>query len=385
MLLRDLPRRAVVPVLAVVTALLLSAIVIVLTDFEHLRGIGTDPVAAIGGAIGTMLRGYGAMLSGAVGDPGRVVAAIQSGDARDIASAIRPITETLVAATPLIFVGLALTISFRAGLFNLGGDGQFLIGGLGATAAALVLHGHLPASIVLLVALVAGALSGAAYGFIPGFLKARTSAHEVITTLMLNAIAPEIVVFTLRSGAFSGSLAPIADVPLVFDLPAIRLDWGIAVALLMAAAVSFLLFRTALGFELRSTGFSSTAARFAGMRPGRTTILAMTLSGGLAGMAAAFVTLGPGGQLSGPGGIGFIAVGLALLAGLRPSGVVLAALLFGALDTGAKSMVIETRIPLALLVIFIAFAMTFVAAPGLTRSIWRVKQPSPEPVATTSR
>jgi simple sugar transport system permease protein len=207
---------------------------------------------------------------------------------------------------------------------------------------------------------------------VPGFLKARTGAHEVITTLMLNAIAPEIMVLAMGAGNFSGSLTPIADVPLLFDLRTIRLDWGFVVALLMAAAVSFMLFRTRLGFELRATGFSRTAARSAGMSPGRSTMLAMTLSGGLAGMGSAFLALGPVGGLGTVRDIGFVALALALLAGLRPSGVVLAALLYGALNNGAQSMVIVTGIPLALLVVIVALAIMFVAAPGLIRSIWRV-------------
>jgi ABC-type uncharacterized transport system permease subunit len=137
------------------------------------------------------------------------------------------------------------------------------------------------------------------------------------------------------------------------------------------------MFRTTVGFELRATGFSRTVARGAGMGPGRTTILAMTLSGGLAGMASAFVALGPVGAFSfGPSGeIGFVAIALALLGGLRPSGVALAAVLYGALNTGAKSMGIESGIPLALLVVIIAFAMMFVAAPSLTRRIWRLRPP----------
>ena len=126
--IRDELRRASVPALAVFTAFLLGAIVIVLTDFEHLRQIGTDPLAAIGGALAGVVDGYRAMFSGAIGDPGRIVAAIQSGNADDIAAAIRPISETLVSATPFIFAGLGLAVSFRAGLFNLGVDGQFLIG-----------------------------------------------------------------------------------------------------------------------------------------------------------------------------------------------------------------------------------------------------------------
>jgi general nucleoside transport system permease protein len=145
----------------------------------------------------------------------------------------------------------------------------------------------------------------------------------------------------------------------------------------MAAVVSLLLFRTTRGFELRATGFSRTVARGAGMRPGRTTMLAMSLSGGLVGMGSAFFGLGPAGGFSGgpQNDLGYVALALTLLAGLRPSGVVVAAVFYGALTTGAKSMVIVTGIPLALLVVIIAFAIMFVAAPDLTRSIWRLKAP----------
>ncbi|MCI0583052.1 MAG: ABC transporter permease [Chloroflexi bacterium] len=374
----DSLRRALVPALALITAFLLGAIVIVLTDFEHLQHIGTDPGRAIGDAIGGVVDGYGAMLSSAIGDPRRIVAAIQSGDARDIAAAIWPLTEALVSATPLIFVSLGVLISFRAGLFNLGAGGQLLMGGLGATITANSLDGHLPSFLILIMALVGGTLSGAAYGFLPGFLKARTGAHEVITTLMLNSIAPEITILALSSGAFSRSLTPIADIPLIIDLPTIRLDWGFVVAVLMAAVVSVLLFRTTIGFELRTVGFSRTAARSAGMSPGMTVTLAMTLSGGLAAMGGAFLSLGPVGGLAQPyGDIGFVALALALIAGLRPSGVVLAALLYGALTNGAKNMAIVTGIPLAFLVVIVAFAMMFVAAPGLIRSIWRLNAAKP--------
>lgn len=370
--LGELLRRAAIPALAVITAFLLGAVLIVLTDVEHLQHFGTDPATALGGAIGGVVEGYGAMFSGAIGDPGRVVAAIQSGSPSDIADAIRPLAESLVSATPFIFVGLGLAVSFHAGLFNLGAGGQFLIGSLGAAITAGLLQGQLPSSIILIVALAGGTIAGAAYGFVPGFLKARTGAHEVITTLMLNAIAPEILVLAAQSGGFSGSLASIAAVPRLFDLRMIRLDWGFVIALLMAAAVSFLLFRTRLGFELRATGFSRTAARSAGMSPGRTTIVAMTLSGGLAGMGSSFLTLGPAGGVGTVWDIGFVALLLALLAGLRPGGVVLAALLYGALNNGAKNMVIATGIPLALLVVIITLALMFVAAPGVIRSIWRV-------------
>jgi simple sugar transport system permease protein len=379
--LGDLLRRAVVPALALITAFILGAVVIVLTDFEHLKDIGSDPVGALGGAIGDLIRGYGAMFSGALGDPGRIVTALRSGNANDIATAIHPISETLLSATPFIFVALGLVVSFRAGLFNLGADGQFLIGGLGAVIAASLLPGLLPPVFGLLVALAGGAVFGAAYGFVPGLLKARTGAHEVITTLMLNSIAPGFMVLVFGSGLLAPNATPMPGVPLLFDLPAIRLDWGFVIALLTAPAVSFLLFRTSLGFELRATGLSRSAARGAGVSTGRTTMLAMAISGGLVGLGSAFFALGPAGGLSGGPirGMGYVALALALLAGLRPSGVVLAAVLFGALNNGAKSMVIETRIPLALLVVIVAFAVALVAAPGLVRSIWRLK-PAREPV-----
>ena len=366
-------RRAVVPALALITAFFLGAILIVLTDFEHLQHIGTDPGTALGSAIGRVFEGYGAILSGAIGDPGQIVAAISGGNPTDIASAIWPITETLVNATPFIFVGLALAVSFRAGLFNLGADGQFLIGGLGAAITASLLQGVVPPFAILVLALVGGALFGAAYGFVPGFLKARTGAHEVITTLMLNAIAPNIAILIAGSGAFGTGPTPMPGVPLIFDLPTIRLDYGFLAALVTAAAVSFLLFRTTLGFELRATGFSRSAARGAGMRPGGSTILAMSLSGGLTGLGSAFFALGPAGGMFGEPSrdMGYVAVALALIAGLRPSGVVLVALLYGALNNGANNMVIATGIPLALLVFIIALALMFVAAPRLIRSIWR--------------
>jgi len=368
--------------LALVTALGLGALVVFLTDFDHLSKLGTDPLGAISGALDVALRGYGAMLSGAIGDPGRILTALQSGSDRDVARAIRPASEWLLSATPVIFITLGVAVALHARLFNFGGAGQFLLGGLGAVIGAIALDGLLPSSLVLVLALLAGTLFGAAYGFVPGLLKARTGAHEVITTLMLNTIAFQIVIYVGASGALSKGPTPVASVPRIFDLPTIRLDWGFVVALLIAAVVSFVLYRTGLGFELRATGFSRGASRAAGMRPARVMVLAMSISGGLAGMGGAFLALGPAGGVSGLGP-GFVPLALAMIAGLRPSGIVLVALLFGALNNGAKSMVIETGTPLDLLDFVIALALVFVAAPGLTRSMWRFKAPEPAGAAGT--
>ena len=167
--------------LAVLTALLVGAVVIVLTDFENLSRLGTDPVGAIGGALGGVVSGYGAMLTGAFGDPARIVAALETGSPRSIATAIRPITETLVTTTPLILTGLAVAISFRAGMFNIGVDGQLILGALGATVTALFLGGSAPGWLILLVAIGVGVLSGALLGVhsgLPQSADRRARGHH---------------------------------------------------------------------------------------------------------------------------------------------------------------------------------------------------------------
>lgn len=366
--LRAVLERAVLPVLALITAFVVGAFLIVLTDFEHLSLIGTDPLGAIGGAVDVVVRGYGAMLTGSIGDIGRIGTAIQSGTERDVARAIRPVTEALLFATPVIFVTLGVGLALHARLFNFGAGGQFAIGSLGALIGASAVDGVLPPLAVLVIGIISGTLFGAAYGFLPGVLKARTGAHEVITTLMLNTIAFQLIIYV--SGSIP--LMTTASVPRLFEVETIRLDWGLVAGIVMAAVVSFVLFRTTLGFELRAAGHSQTAARSAGMRPGRATMLAMSMSGGLAGMGGAFLSLGAAGGLTGTRE-GFVALGLALIAGLRPSGIVLVAILYGALNNGAKTMVVETGTPLDVLTVIIALALMFVAAPGVIRSLWRVK------------
>lgn len=399
---RNTLRRAAIPALSVITALLVGAIVIILTDFESFSKLGQDPLRAIlsvdnvqgktvfGGAVGGVINAYTALLQGAFGDPDRFAAALKSGTAKDWATALRPITETLVAAMPYIFSGLAVAISFRAGMFNIGGNGQVLLGALAATMVVIGLNGTVPSPVLLILGILGGAAAGAFWGFIPGFLKARTGAHEVITTIMMNYIAALLVFFSLQGTnnwlRNPGSTSPISkpmssmtDVPNIINLPNIRLDYSFVVALLMAVAVSWLLFRTTKGFELRASGFAPFAARYAGMSAGGSMMLAMALSGGLAGMAGAFIVIGTVGQLSLDihGNVGFNAIALALLAGLRPSGVVMAALLFGALTNGGKLMGVQSGIPFDLLSFIMAMVIMFVAAPGLIRGIWRIKQPNP--------
>ena len=378
----DAIRPALVPILAVITAFIVGSIFILVTDFENLSRLGTDPAAAIGGALGTIVNAYGAMAVGALGDPARISAALADPTPRAIAAAVRPITETLVAATPLIFTGLAVAVSFRSGAFNIGVEGQFVLGAFGAATAAIALKDQ-PMFVIILVSTLFGVLTGAFWGFIPGFLKARTGASEVITTIMLNYVAAQVVLFGLRSEFLrqTGSDQPISKVlsdfvriPQILGLPAIRLHWGFIVALLMAVIVSWFLFKTTKGFELRASGFNMTAARYAGMSASGSIILAMSISGGLAGLGGSMEVLGTVPQMSNDisSGYGFNAIALALLAGNRPAGIVIAALLFGALRTGGGLMQVKTGIPLDLLFFIQALVIMFVAAPGLIRAIWRV-------------
>jgi general nucleoside transport system permease protein len=381
-------RPAVIPILAIITAFIVGSIFILITDFENLQHLGSDPGAAIGDALGLVVSAYQAMIVGALGDPGRIGTALADPTPKNIATAIRPISETLVAASPLIFTGLAVAISFRSGVFNIGVEGQFILGAFGATVAAITIS-DAPAPVILVVAAIAGTLTGAAWGWLPGFLKARTGAHEVITTIMLNYVAAQIVLFGLRSDFLrqEGSSQPISKVlsdfvrvPLLIDLPAIRLHWGFVLALLMAVLTSWLLFKTAKGFELRAAGFNLHAARYAGMSASGSIILAMTLSGGLAGLGGSMEVLGTVPQMSNDisAGYGFNAIALALLAGNRPAGIVAAALLFGALRTGGGLMQVKTSIPLDLLFFIQALVIMFVAAPGLIRAIYRLRAPKAE-------
>ena len=382
--LRRRLRPLFIPSLAVLSAFIVGSVFLLFTDLKHLSLLTTDPLGAIGGAVGDILDAYRALIVNAFGDPARFAAAIDSGTPRAWATAFRPISETLVASTPLIFTGLAIAVSFRSGVFNIGGDGQFVLGALGATVVALGFR-DLPAPILLPLTLVGGIVFGMAWGFIPGFLKARTGAHEVITTIMLNFVALQIVQLALMTNFLkqtSGSepISKVLDfvrVPALIPLPGLRLHWGFIVALLVAVLVSWFLFRTTKGFELRAAGLNLTAARYAGMSAGGSIILAMVVSGALAGLGGAFQVMGTVTQMSNDvnSGYGWTAIALALLGGTRPGGVVAAALLFGVLNNGGHGMQVESSIPLDLLIFIQALVIMFVAAPDLVRKLYRLKPP----------
>ena len=355
---------SVVPLTAVISALVVGAIIILLSSL--IRGT-FDPLLP--------LSAYGALFSGAFGS-------------------LRGILFSIVSATPLILGGMAVGLGFKAGLFNIGAQGQFLMGALGAAAIGAYLAGA-PTPIAIIVAIGAGALFGAAWGFIPGALKAWTGAHEVVTTIMLNFIAGALIGYLitgpLEAPGFSFSrTGPLgnAELPTLFGT-AIHL--GVLVAFALVPAVWWLLWRSTLGFEIRTVGANPDAARYAGMRPAVITILTLSLCGMLAGLAGAGQILGISHFMNASYGtsIGFDSIAVALLGRAHPVGIMLAALLFGALRAGSGLMQIEAGIPVEIIDVIQATILLFLAARLITfRLPWRrvaVAEELPEELQTVSR
>ena len=376
-------RVMLVPALAVVTGLLLGAVLIILTSEPVWGAFRVSLGSGLVTAWNTIVQAYTALFTGALGDPVRIVQAFQSGDALEIRRALNPIPESLVNATPYIFAGLAVALGFRSGLFNIGVEGQLFMGAAAATYVGYAVKG-LPGFIHMPLAFLAGALGGAAWGFIPGWLKAKTGGHEVINTIMMNWIAFRLTEWLLggpmtRPGSGGLPISPIieksAEIPQFFPAP-IRFHLGFFIALGMAWLVHWLLFKTTWGFDLRTVGANPNAARYAGMNITRNIILAMTLSGALAGMAGAnqILAVNRSMALGLSPGYGFDSIALALLGNSTPVGVILSSLLFGALRNGATRMEL-LRIPNDIVSIIQALILVFVAAPAIIRTIYRVKVP----------
>jgi simple sugar transport system permease protein len=351
--------------LAIVSALVVGAVIVAISDLDHLKH------GEIGGMLTTVKDAYIDLAVGAFGS-------------------WRGWSETITAATPLMFAGVAVALGFKAGLFNIGGLSQVLAGGMAAVWVGFTLD--LPAPLHVLVALVAAVMSGGVWGGIVGLLKARTGAHEVITTIMLNYVAAGLTLWLLKTSAFQvpGRSDPISkDISKSARLPSlfpfldrssleIRAHIGFLIAIAIVAAYWWLLNKSKLGFEFRTYGANADAARYAGMSPARLTILAMFLSGAIAGLAGGSEILGgvtQGHATSGlAGDVGFDAIAVALLGASTPIGTAGAALLFGALKAGGNRMQAHSGVPVDLVLVMRALIVLFVAAPALTRLIWRVKQ-----------
>ena len=292
---------------------------------------------------------------------------------------LNAISETFTAATPLVFAALGIALAFRAGLFNIGAEGQMIIGGLATVIVAFSID-FLPIWIHLPLALSIGALFGALYAAIAGWLKAYTGAHEVISTIMLNLIALRLLDYVLRSpiiqkegrnDPISKSILDSAELPqiLAFIDPQLRLHGGFLLMLVAVFFIYWLLFHTTIGYEFRATGANPNAAKYAGIKAGLTIVLVMAIAGALAGLAGANQITGILGRAS-PGfsaSIGFDAIAVALLGRSHPIGVLFAGLLFGALIAGGRLMQVKAGVSVDLITIIQALIIVFIAAPLLVK------------------
>ncbi len=372
-----------VTILAIISGLLVGGILVAVTSEDVYAAMRVSFWETLRVAWDAAWRTYKALFIGSVGDPARVIVALQGGDAETIRRAVNPFFESLVQSTPYIFAGLAVALGFRVGLFNIGAEGQLFIGATTTVVVALFVKG-LPAIIHVPLALLAGFIGGGLWGFIPGWLKAKTGGHEVINTIMMNYIAFRLSEFLLRGPlknpeGYSPVTAEIQDSAKLwrfFENP-IRFHIGFFIALICAYLVYLLLFKTTWGFTLRTVGANPRAARYAGMNIVKSTVIAMFLSGGLAGLAGANEVLGVNHNLAVAfsSGYGFDSIALALLGKSHPLGVVLAAILFGFLRNGAIQMQLTAGIPIDIISVLQAAILAFIAAPAIIRTIYRLKEP----------
>src|SRR5207342_1483434 len=361
----------IVTILSVLLALILGGLLIAATD----KVVGTTagyffarPVDFLAAVWSAATSSYVALFQGAVFNPRGTGVAGQFG----------PLMETLTIATPLITAGLGVALAFRAGLFNIGAQGQIIMAGILASWVGFALH--LPLGLHLLLVLVAGVVGGAVWGGIVGVLKARTGAHEVIVTIMFNYIALYFLRYLLDTELFQrpGETTPISPIldpnavyPLLFGSQ-YRLHVGFLLAIAATVFVSWLLNRSTLGFEFRAVGANPKAALTAGINVSRATILVMTIAGGLAGLAGVAQVAGTEKVLT--DGVaatyGFDAITVALLGRSSPWGTFAAGLLFGAFRAGAVQMQIQTGTPIDIVLVVQSLIVLFIAAPPLVRAIF---------------
>jgi ABC-type uncharacterized transport system permease subunit len=367
--------------LSTILAVLIGAVLIIVSDADVLAKFGyftARPSDAVDASWLLVSTAYGDLLKGAFGDPA-VFSAWFAGTAT-WQQALTPLSETLTYAAPLVFTGLSVALAFRGGLFNIGAQGQAVLGCLAAGVAGFTFG--LPIVLNLIVALIAGIIGGALWGFIPGFLKARTGAHEVITTIMLNYTAGLFLSWLViqqgiqapgRTDAISKSVAESAMLPSPGGV--LRVHLGIILAVLVTIGVAWLLNRSAFGFELRAVGSNPHAAKTAGISVSKTYVLLMAIAGGLAGLGGAVQVLGTAHSLTPAvaGNVGFDGLLVALLGRNRPWSTFFAALLFGALRAGGNRMQSFSGISLELVTVLQALIVIFIAAPALVKAIFRLR------------
>jgi ABC-type uncharacterized transport system permease subunit len=379
---------AMISFLAVVLALVVCGILIAVTDKDVQAASGyffSRPLDTLAAAWNSAAGAYSALFQGAIYNfqrPG-------------FANGIRPLTETLTFATPLIVAGLGVAVGFRAGMFNIGGRGQMLVA---AGAAGYVgFAWELPFGIHLIVAIIAGMLAGAIWGGLVGLLKARTGAHEVIVTIMLNYVGFYLISFLLRTpgalqapGSTNPKSAAMLDTAIFPELfgSGYNLHLGFLFAIVATAWVWYLMNRSNMGFEFRAVGENPNAARVAGINVKGVYIWAMVISGalvGFAGVAQVLGTVTTGFTAGIDAGIGFDAITVALLGRSRPIGVFVAGILFGALKAGGYTMQAAQGVPIDIVLVVQSLIVLFIAAPPLVRAIFRLPVPGVDAITRAAK
>lgn len=362
-----------VTLLSIVLALIAGALLIALSDpgvTSALPYFLARPTDALSSGWQAVSSSYVALFNGSVFDPARA-----SGG---LIAALTPLSETLVQATPLICTGLAVGLAYRAGLFNIGAEGQVVMGAI--LCSWIGFHYSMPLGVHLVVAIVGAIVGGALWGGLIGWLKARFGAHEVISSIMLNYIALYFLEWLLtldqfkRPGRADPISPPIADTAQFPVVGGLRVHMGLLVALAAAWGCQWLLTKSTIGFRFRAVGANPAAARTAGMDVNKTFVLVMVICGGLAGLAGSMQIQGTEYSLTGgiSANLGFDGITVALLGRSKPWGTVAAALLFGALRAGGITMQAATGTPVDIVLVLQSLIVLFVAAPPLVRAVFRL-------------
>ena len=373
-LIQKIKKNVLIPFFAFIFAFFIGGIIIVLSDAVVMAQI-SSPGKFLTSAAAKIGNSYLAIFQGSVFD-------INLSRTSGVLNGFYPLSETIVTSTPLILGGLSVALAFRSGLFNIGAQGQFIFGAIGASYVGFnynfspVLH--------VTIAILVGILFGGLFGGLVGLLKAKTGAHEVIVTIMLNYIAALFILWLLKTTRFlrpgrqdplAPEVNPSAQLPKLFGED-LRIHVGIFIAILAAVFVWWLLNKSTLGFKFRAVGANANAARTAGISIPFVTTITMFICGGLAGLGGAVHILGTEYSLAAgiAGSIGFDAITVALLGQATPIGTVFGALLFGALQTGGRTLLSNTGTSPDIVQVIQALIVLFIAAPALMKSIFRVKK-----------
>jgi general nucleoside transport system permease protein len=382
--LRDIMSSSIVlTILAIVVSLVVGAILIAATnpDVQTAAGYFISRPSDTFQAIWQSVSGaYAAIFRGGVYD----FTTTSFGDG------IKSLLNSLGFATPLIAAGLGIAVGFRSGVFNIGGTGMILVAA--AAAGWVGFAFDMPFGIHMIVAILAGLAAGGIWGFIVGFLKARTGAHEVIVTIMLNYVALYLVDYLLNSPVLRdpSSNAPVSppekQTAIFFHIlgPQYSLNFGFVLVIAATIFCWWLLSRSSLGFKLRAVGENPRAARVAGIRINRMFVYVMVISGILVGFAGVYQVLGQittGFDRGIDSGIGFTAITVALLGRSRPGGVFAAGVLFGILQAGSYTMQADQGVNVNFIAVIQAVIVLFLAAPPLVRAIFRLPAPGSRPKA----